>query len=656
MERDLRGSVLYREAESLAALVWQPGSGQIRDAAELHAAPDGARAVFTGSFFDRLEGQPTARICEVDLESGELRVVTFGPGTDRLPKYSPDGCLVAFLSDRLQAGDFQLHLLDVTSGAVRATALVDGWVEYLQWSPDGTRVLLGVAGYGADRSGAQGAIVSEQVACELPTWAPKIETGEESYRWRSVWVYELTSDRARRVSPASSNIWEAVWCGNRTVAAVVSKGPGEGLWYGARLALIEETGKVRELYVPKDQLGWPAGSASGEHVAVVEAVCSDRGLVAGELRLINVRSGQVRTLNTHGVDISFAEWRSNARLLLAGHRGFETVVGHYDLASASFTMAWSSSELTTGGTYASVAGFNDAADCVLVGESFLRPPEIAVIKEGRYQPRKSFDTAYGDQVESLAEIERLQWNAKDGLDLQGWLLRPRRPGPHPLILSAHGGPVWHWRPRWLGRTSLHSLLLLARGFAIFLPNPRGSGGRGQAFARHVVGDMGGMDTYDFLSGLDYLIERGIADPRRIGVTGVSYGGFMSSWLITQDSRFAAAVPVAPVNNYVTEHLLSNIPHWVSSFLEDSYTNPGGKYFQRSPIMHAHKARTPTLNICGALDRSAPPEEAQQFHSALLENGVKSVLVTYPEEGHGVRKFPAIIDYAARIVSWFEEHV
>jgi dienelactone hydrolase len=138
--------------------------------------------------------------------------------------------------------------------------------------------------------------------------------------------------------------------------------------------------------------------------------------------------------------------------------------------------------------------------------------------------------------------------------------------------------------------------------------------------------------------------------------GRSYGGFMSSWLITQDSRFAAAVPVSPVTNQVTEHLISNIPHFVALFLADTYTNANGKYFQRSPVMYADRVKTPTLNICGALDRCTPPEEALQFHNALRENGVRSVLVTYPEEGHGVRKLPAAIDFAARVVAWFEENM
>jgi dipeptidyl aminopeptidase/acylaminoacyl peptidase len=111
-----------------------------------------------------------------------------------------------------------------------------------------------------------------------------------------------------------------------------------------------------------------------------------------------------------------------------------------------------------------------------------------------------------------------------------------------------------------------------------------------------------------------------------------------------------------MTNFVTERLISNIPDFVSLFMQDRLDNPCGRYFQRSPVMHAHKLKTPTLNVCGAIDRCTPPQEAAQFHNALLENGVKSVLVTYPEEGHGIRKFPAAIDCTARLVSWFEEHM
>ena len=655
MEKDIREMRTYREAEALYRAVHRPGAGLISDAAEI--STNGVQAAFTGALLEDLKGAAPTRVCLTDLATGTTRVLTFGPNMDRLPKFSPDGRQLAFLSDRQKAGDFQLYLLDPVTGAARATPAVGGWVEYLHWSPDGKRILLGVAGHGADISGGQGAVSSKQINEDLPSWMPAVETGDESYRWRRAWVYEIATDRVRQVGVADSNIWESVWCGEEAIAAVTSPSPGEGSWYTASLHVVDlATGQSREVYRPRDQLGWPAASPSGAQLAIVEAVCSDRWIVAGELHLIDTKSGAARRVDTRGIDITYTEWCSETTLLLAGHRGFDTVVATCDAASSTFTETWVSQDITTGGRYIKVSGMNEDGDCALLGESFVQAPEIALIQNGRYTRVKSLDVGYADHITAIAAVETVSWRAPDGLDIQGWLLLPNRKGPHPLIMNIHGGPVWHWRPVWLGRAGLHTLLWLKAGYAVFLPNPRGSSGRGQDFARKVKGDMNGAETLDFLSGLDRLVQRGIADANRIGVTGGSYGGNMTAWLITQDARFAAAVAAMPHTNQVSAHLLSNISHFVALFLADTYTTPGGKYFQRSPIMHAHKTKTPTLNICGALDRCTPPEEAAQFHNALLENGVRSVLVTYPEEGHGIRKLPAMIDYAARLVDWFKEHM
>ncbi|MBW4050514.1 MAG: S9 family peptidase [Proteobacteria bacterium] len=654
MQRDIRDTPLYRETEALYCTFRRPGNGLIADAGEISA--HGERAVFTVNLIDSAN-EAVSRIGLTDLTSGDTRVLTFGPNTDRAPKLSPDGRRIAFLSDRRKAGDFQLYLLDADTGECRATPPVEGWVEYLQWSASGRRILLGVAGHGADLAGAQGAATTKTAAKDLPAWLPTVDTGEEAYRWRRAWVYEVEENRVSQVSPADSNVWEAAWCGNDAITAIVSPGPSEGLWYSARLTVIEtEGGASRVVYTPQDQLGWPSASPSGRHIAVVEALCSDRWIVAGDLRVIDTQSGEVRNLATRGVDVTHTEWRSDRHLLLAGHRGFETVISLYDAQSGQLEELWASEEITTGGYYTAVAGFGEAGDCALVAEGFTRPPEIAIIRRGRYQTIKSFDPGAHEALSVLGGVETVKWQAPDGLEIHGLLLKPVGRGPHPVILNVHGGPVWHYRPYWLGRRSIATLMLLKRGYAMFLPNPRGSTGRGQAFVRPVLGDMGGADTHDYLSGLDHLVKRGLADPARLGVTGVSYGGYMTAWLITQDRRFGAAVAVSPVTNQVTEHLISNIPHFVSLFLKDTYTNPGGKYFDRSPINFAHQAKTPTLSTCGVLDRCTPSEEAVQFHNALLENGVKSALVTYPQEGHGVRKWPATVDYAARTVGWFEEHI
>jgi dipeptidyl aminopeptidase/acylaminoacyl peptidase len=655
---DIRDTRLFRDAQALYADVRRPGTGQISDAVEIHASPVGGFAVFSGLIFEALDEPPSSRICQIDLSSSDVRVLTFGPRSDRLPKYAPNARQVAFLSDRGRVGDFQLYLLDLVSGAAHAAPRVNGWIEYLHWSPDGSRILLGVAAHGADVSGGQGAIASGRIENVLPAWMPAVDFGDQTHYWRSAWVYEIATARICQVSPPHLNVWEAAWCGNTALAAVISRRPEEGYWYTAHLQVLDlETGESRELYKPRTQVGWPSANPAGTQLALVEGVCSDRLIVAGDLLLINPSTGANERIPTGGVDVTYTEWRSDQHLLLAGHRGFETVVGLCNAAVGSFREVWTSTDVTSGGRYATVSGQGEPGDCVLLGESFVRAPEIAVIRYAAYHPVRSFDLGYAARAKAIEAVQAVSWTAPDGLEIQGWLLLPKSAGRCPLILNIHGGPVWHWRPTCLCRPRTVPLLMLVeRGYAVFLPNPRGSAGRGQAFAERVVGDLNGADTLDHLSGLDSLVDRGVADPERIGVTGISYGGGMTAWLVTHDSRFAAAVAVAPHTNQLTEHLISNIPHFVALFLKDDYRNRSGKYFERSPVMYAHQVKTPTLNICGALDRCTPPEEALQFHSALMENGVESVLVTYPQEGHGVHHFPAAIDYAARVVAWFGEHM
>jgi dipeptidyl aminopeptidase/acylaminoacyl peptidase len=176
--------------------------------------------------------------------------------------------------------------------------------------------------------------------------------------------------------------------------------------------------------------------------------------------------------------------------------------------------------------------------------------------------------------------------------------------------------------------------------------------RGQDFARRVKGDMGGADALDFIAAVDALATQGLADPKRVACTGSSYGGFMSAVLVTRDTRFAAAAPISPVTDWFSQHRTSQIPYFDEMFLEASASEPGGRFFDRSPAMFAARARTPCLVMVGALDKNTPPGQALEFHQALQEHGVESVLVVYPQAGHSLRSYPAYIDSAARILAWF----
>jgi dipeptidyl aminopeptidase/acylaminoacyl peptidase len=169
----------------------------------------------------------------------------------------------------------------------------------------------------------------------------------------------------------------------------------------------------------------------------------------------------------------------------------------------------------------------------------------------------------------------------------------------------------------------------------------------------VVGDMGGGDALDVLAAIDALVARGIADPDRIGVTGGSYGGFMSCWLPTRDTRFKASVAISPVTDWHSQHFNSNIGHWDADFLRDRPESPGGEYHARSPVFFADHVKTPTLLTAGIQDKCTPPGQAVEFYRALRASGVEAEVTLYPQEGHGVRNFPAAIDLTTRMLAWFE---
>lgn len=664
---DLRDHPLFNQAEELTRAWLRPGSGEIALLGQLAASPDGRHVVAAASICDALEGLSsrdggsTTRLVLVDLASGEVETLTHGPRSDSAPKWSPDGRTIAFLSDREQAHINHLRLFDLESRTDRAASPVDGFVEAIQWSHDGKTILLSVAGFGSDLAGAQGAmaISLESDGAELPAWTPAIEGGPEAAAWRSAWSYDVAADSARRITPNGVNIWQAVWCGPHHIAAICSDQPEEDAWYAADVRLIALDGApTRTLFEPADQLGWLSVSPSGETVAVVEAVCSDRNIVAGDVRLIDVASGTIESPAALDGDVVQLHWRDNDQLMFVAARGPNTLVGLLDRQAKSGRTIWQGGERTPSGTmFPEVAPIgSNPADFLFQVESFFGPPTLFAFAGGAERKIRRFGSPETDaMVRPLGTARDFLWTAPDGLEIHGWLITPPGEGPHPLIMQVHGGPVWYTRPLYIGRSAF-AQMALAAGYALFQPNPRGSSGRGQAFARHVFGDMGGADTHDYLSGLDALEKAGIADPKRIGVTGGSYGGYISNWLITQDQRFAASVPVAPIANWVSQHFACNVPSFCQMFLNDDVSNPTGKYFAHSPVHHAGRVRTPTLNICGALDHITPPGQALEFHRALQGLGVESVLLTYPTEGHGVRTMPAIFDFNARVMAWFLKHI
>ncbi|KAL6865467.1 hypothetical protein ACO1O0_001560 [Amphichorda felina] len=660
-QRDIRDSSLFRDLGKHFHDLHSPAFGKISDASDVELSPDGQTVIFTGSIWTKLEGVAQKRICVTEVNTGKTNIITNGPNNDMQPKWSPDSQTIAFISDRASSGIFHLFLLSSGQlGEAKPVHLPQGLTaEYAAWSPSGGHILIGAAGQGADQAGGSGSgTLNPTDDSQLPAWMPHVEPDTQKNVWRTIFVYDVAEGDLNLVSPSGVNVWEATWCGPGHIAAIASHDPSESSWYKTTIDVVDiKTRQSETIYRGSFQLGIPSATPSGSRIAVIDGLFSDRGIVAGTPVLIDVASHLSTRVETGGIDVSQMSWIDEQNLFFVGLRSLHAVSGRIDTKTNTFNVTWTTPD-GLGARYPQASQLVNGSFAV-ARSSWTRYPEIGLVRDtSGYETLASLDHDGAKYLRSICgSAEEVSWSAPDGTEIQGYLCLPKseKKEPHPLVLHVHGGPVWAFTNAWQLKFPWVPLLV-SRGYAVLSANPRGSRGRGDDFAHKVQGDMGGDDMGDLLSGIDALVERGVVDPSRLGVTGGSYGGFMSAWIITQTKRFAASVAIAPCTDWLSQHTTSNIPAFDKILLQDNPYALEGEYTRRSPLRHVQACSTPLLQLVGTEDQCTPASQAVQFHNSLLEHGIESVIVQYPGEGHGVRKFPAVIDYCCRMVSWFQKHM
>lgn len=644
IDKDIRGSRAASDVEEFYGGLFQPGTGHIWAAHDLDPTSDGKSVFFAGQCFERaLSEGPTSMVCRLGLTDGLVQRFAAG----RLYRNSSDGRAAYIAPD--ERGREQLIILSL-NGDEQVRIALDVRVESMLWSVNGQVLLIQAADAGADVSGAEGGFALREAAQE--SWLPEVAASNAENLWRRLYRWSAGSSALEAVTQPPANIWEAAWIGEDSVVVVASDHHGEGSWYTATLRILDAvSGAERWRYSPAEQIGIPCGSPDGRYWSAIEAFCSDRGLVCGTV-VVGASHGH-KILDLGGVEATDIRWRDGSTLLFAGVKNERTVVGEVNVVSGAIREIWASAEMTISGWYpAAVPAPNGAAFAVL--EGYAVPPTISRLSNGNASILADLAPSPAPSIPGTMRYHR--WRGRDGLEIGGWLVLPDGAASHlPLLMDIHGGPVWAHRNRYAAALRAGPVLV-AKGYALLLPNPRGSSGHGQAFARKVARDMGGEDMQDYLAGIDSLVAAGIVDPARVAVSGTSYGGFMTSWLVTQTGRFAAAVPISPVANWYSQHFASQIPWFDEAFLDGSPRRPGGQYFDRSPIFFAHNASTPTLVLAGGRDKNTPTGQACELFGALAEAGVETALAVYPEDGHSLRGYPAYLDSAARIVDWLQRHV
>lgn len=554
--------------------------------------------------------------------------------------FGPDGKLAFVARNRATS----TAMLEIADGAtVTAVATIAGLASTPRFSPDGRRIALlvtlgatketGATQAGARQVGEIGETSDEQRLAVFPIGGPA-----------------LSAAQVTPISPADRFVYEYDWTPDgRGFVATTALGNGDNNWWVATLDRIDATtGAVTSIAKPATQLNFPRVSPDGRSVAYIGGLMSDNGSVGGDIWTVPLAGGTPKDI-TPGVPMTFTSlaWtKAGLRAVaLAGDKmqimalppgkvmafGFSQPVS---LAAGDGRVAFSAD----GSRSATVAQDFTHAPAIWAGQ-VLTPVQI---------------THDNDAAPANVAARSITWKS-EGFTVQGWLLSAPNADPArkaPMIVAVHGGPSAASSPRYYDKGL--STAATDAGYYVFLPNPRGSYGQGEAFTAANKRDFGGGDLRDILAGVDAAEKAAPIDDARLGMTGCSYGGFMAMWANTQTNRFKAIVAGAGLSNWVSYYGTNGIDQWMTPFFGKTVYQDFKAYEDVSAVYHVKTARTPTFIYVGERDIEVPPTQSIEWWHALKSQGVDTSLVIYPDAGHCAPTQSA--DISKRSLAWFGKYL
>lgn len=551
------------------------------------------------------------------------------------------GNMLAFVAREAAGRRTSVYLM--RGRIARRVADFEGLATAPRLSPDGTRLAV---------------LVTEGAAKEVgATQAGRRQVGEIGAiadEQRIVIIDELAEGkpaRTRMLTPQDRYVYEFCWAPDgRTLVATSARGDGDANWWVASLDAFDVTsGRRRQILAGSSQMRFPVISPDGSQVAFVGGLMSDYSEAGGDIWTVPFGGGTpVNRTKGSTYTTSFVEWTSGGLRAVTqagsaasiGTFGFERGLARTWTRQASFASAHGPVAFSADGTVAAT-----------VMQNFTSAPEIYA---GPIAALRRITSANTDQA-PLVRARNVVWQS-DGRSVQGWLLEPvtRQPGESAaLIVNVHGGPANMWLPNFIARGGI-TAALVENGYDVFLPNPRGSYGAGEAFTAANRRDFGGGDLRDILAGVDAVQRAVPIDPARIGLMGRSYGGYMAMWANTQTSRFAAIVAIAGISNWISLYGTNGINEWMIPYFGVSMYRDPEAYSRISPLTHVLKAKTPTLIYVGERDIEVPATQSLEYWRALKDQGVETSLVIYPDEGHELRGTDNASDSRRRTVAWFDK--
>ena len=570
-------------------------------------------------------------------------------------------CSVDLTSTRVMQN--AIYLADTRSGASPARlAQLQGYVRALQWTADGKSLgFLYVPG--ATRR-------ASAVAAAKPAAGEIGVAGVEVQRVASL---DLTSHAVHELTPANRYAYEFNWSPDGTrIAYTAAPPPGDNNWWVAKLysqpARMDARASV--LVDPASQgsgslhglqIALPRWSPDGSRIAFIGGLMSDQGATGGDIYSVATRGGPAQNLtpNIH-VTPSWLSWTDAGSLLVSQISNGQSQLARYTVTAHTaqqqkvyFTVPAS---IGDGSAAMAMSLSSNHRQLAFVQSSYTAAPEVhaGALSDN---PPGAVTAVNAGLRPAWGKAVSVEWNHQ-GFHVQGWLMYPAdydAKKTYPMIVSVHGGPSSAVIPRWPG-VGYGSVPFSALGYFVFMPNPRGSFGQGEKYVQANRKDFGYGDLHDILAGIDTVEKMAPVDDRRLGLTGWSYGGFMSMFAPTQTQRFHAVVAGAGIANWQSYYGENLIDQWMPPFFGATVYDDPAVYAKSSAINFIKNVKTPMLIVVGDRDAECPAPQSFEMWHALRALGVPTSLVVYPNEGHHFVDPAHQRDVLQRALGWFEKYL
>ena len=641
--------------------------GKVRTVDSVAISPDGTQLAWV----IQREGKSAIEVAAADGTHAHSVSAAPKPGAcaESGIAWAPDSHHLAFVSDcgsdltstKVMQND--IYLADTTGNtAPTRLAQLKGYARALQWTADGKSLgFLYVAG-------------ATRHASALSAAKPAAgEVGVEGVEVQRVASLDISSGTLYELTPAGTYAYEFDWSpdGSR-IAYTAAPPPGDNNWWVAKLYVqpAQADASATVLVDPSIgggslhglQIALPRWSPDASRIAFIGGLMSDQGSTGGDIYAVSTDGGHAPVDLTPGTHVtpSWLAWKDPQRMLVSQVANGQSEVAEYHVSTsaavADHALFSVPASIGDGSADMALALSRDGQHIAYVDSSYTAAPEVHAGVLGHTAPPAVTQFNAGLKP-AWGKAESVEWN-NEGFHVQGWLLYPANydaKKKYPMIVSVHGGPSSAVIPRWPG-VGYGSAPFSALGYFVFMPNPRGSYGQGEKYVQANRRDFGYGDLRDVLAGIDAVEKKVPVDDKRLGLTGWSYGGFMTMFAVTQTQRFHAAVAGAGIANWQSYYGQNLIDQWMPPFFGASVYDDPAIYAKSSAINFIKQVKTPTLVVVGDRDAECPAPQSFEFWHALRAQNVPTSLVVYPNEGHRFIDPVHQRDVLQRALGWFGKYL